>query len=401
MEVPRPTSFDNASNAAVPNWRDATSEPRTRLIAGIVLLLVLIAAVWFFFGRAPAKEKRTPPAPVLVTRVTQKTVVVQEPAIGTVIANATVQLTPQVEGRLMSAEFKEGQLVHRGDVLFRIDPRPFQAARDSAAASLTAARAKSQRYQALLAQKAVSPQDADDARAAYLQAKAALDTAQLNLDFTVIRSPIDGKTGPILVQPGNLVSASGGSLSSTATTSTSGSPLVVITQIQPVKVSFSLPQSDLPRIQAQMDKGRLIAAVQIHGAPQTMHKAPVDFTSNAVSATTGTLELRATFPNTDSVLVPGQLVDVTVALADLAHVPVVPSNAVNVGPNGSYVYSVDKNRNAIMIPVQVLNDDGKIAAIKGNIKPGQVVITDGQMRVAPGKPVSVKNGKHGGNRHKA
>lgn len=368
---------------------------RTRLLIGILGIVGVVLWAWYFFGGSTGgRQREMPPPPVLVTKVAQANVVVQEQTIGSIIANATVQLTPQVEGRLFSAEFKEGQIVHRGDILFRIDPRPFQAAYDSAAAALVSARAKATRYQALLVQKAVSPQDADDARAAYLQAKAAADTARLNLEFTQIRSPIDGKTGPILVQPGNLVSASGGAGNGSGG-ATAASPLVVIAQFQPVKVTFSLPQADLPRIQAQEANHRLVAVVQMHGAPETQRKASVDFVSNAVDDKTGTIELRATFPNADGVLVPGQLVDVSVALADLEHVATVPSNAVNQGPTGRYVYIVDKNGDAQMRPVTVLNDDGKTAALKGNIKPGEVIITDGQMRVIPGKPVTVKDGKAG------
>jgi multidrug efflux system membrane fusion protein len=385
---------------SLPTFPGYTTTPRTRLLIGIGAILLMLAAAWFLFGGHGAgggREHQMPPPPVLVTKVTERNVVVQEQTIGTVVANATVQLTPQVQGRLFSAEFQEGQIVHRGDILFRIDPRPFQAAYDSAAASLVSARAKAARYQALLAQKAIAPQEADDARAAYLQAKAATDTARLNLSFTQIRSPIDGKTGPILVQPGNLVSASGGA-GSDNTGTTGASPLVVITQIQPVKVSFSLPQADLPRIQEQAVNHRLVATVQVHGAPQTTRKASVDFTSNAIDDKTGTIELRATFPNADAALVPGQLVDVSVSLADLPHVTVVPSNAVNLGPTGRYVYVVDKSSNAVMKPVTVLNDDGKTAAVKGDIKKGDTVITDGQLRVIPGKPVAAKGG-HAHRRH--
>jgi multidrug efflux system membrane fusion protein len=347
---------------------------------------------------------------VLIARVMEKSVTVQEPAIGTVVANATVQLTPQVEGRLFSAEFKEGQIVKRGDILFRIDPRPFEAAVQQAEATLArdqaqlmAAQNDKTRYAALFAQKAVSASQRDqavataNALAATVKAdRALLAVAQLNREYAVIRSPIDGKTGPILVQPGNLVSASGG------IGATAASPLVVITQFQPVKVSFALPQSDLPRIEAQAAKDKLTATVQVHGAPETMRKAKVDFTSNAVDDKTGTIELRATLPNADSMLVPGQLVDVAVSLADLEHVPVVPSSAVNEGPNGRYVYVIGKGDKVEMRPVTVLNDDGKVAALQGKVKPGERVVTDGQMRVVPGGAVVIKNdGAHKGQRQKS
>jgi multidrug efflux system membrane fusion protein len=370
--------------------RRYTSEPRTRLllgIGGIVALLLIAAALGVFSGRS---KPQLPPPAVNVAQAGERHVVIKEQTIGTILANATVQLTAQVEGRLLSAEFKEGQIVHRGDILFRIDPRPFQAQLQQAAATLGRDRAQlvsaqnnKKRYATLIAQGAASAQQRDEAAAtanalaATVKAdEAMVALANLNLGYTVIRSPIDGKTGPILVQPGNLVSAQG------------AAPLVVITQFQPVKVSFSLPQVDLPRLQAQAAKQRLFATVQVHGAT-TSRTAEVDFTSNAVDDKTGTIELRATFANADGVLVPGQLVDVAVALSEIPKAVVVPSNAVNQGPTGRYVYVVDRDHNAQMLPVTVLNDDGQTAAISGKLKKGDIVITDGQMQVAPGKPVDI------------
>src|SRR5262249_42770748 len=152
----------------------------------------------------------------------------------------------------------------------------------------------------------------------------AVDAARLNLGFTQIRSPVDGKTGPIMIQPGNLIIAGG------------ANALVTITQIQPVKASFFLPQSDLPQIQSQMAAGQLEALVPMEGVTGGYEKAKVDFVGNTVSANTGTIELRATFDNQDLKLVPGQMVNVGVELRSLRHVVVVPRNAVNAGPQGPY-----------------------------------------------------------------
>ena len=151
-----------------------------------------------------------------VTRVEAKDVAIVEHTIGTVLANATVQLTARVQGQIVSTNFVEGQLVHKGDLLFQIDPRPYRAAYESAIASLASTKAKADRDARLLAANAVAPQDADDAKAAYLEAKANAETARLNLEYTSIRSPIDGKTGPILIQPGNQVVASAGTGSGTS-----------------------------------------------------------------------------------------------------------------------------------------------------------------------------------------
>src|SRR5206468_7495655 len=202
-----------------------------------------------------------------------------------------------------------------------------------------------------------------------------------NVMYAQIRSPIDGKTGPMLIQPGNVVPANG------------TSPLVVITQIQPVKVSFFLPQADLPRIQTQMQAHRLFATLQAHDATNTQLTAPVDFIGNAVDNTTGTVELRATFNNADLRLVPGQLLDVSVSLAELPNAIVVPREAVNQGPDSRYVFVVDRQNRAQMVPVTVLNDNGQTDAVSGNLRAGDRVITDGQLRVVAGGPVVVLKGR--------
>ncbi len=306
-----------------------------------------------------------------VAAVTRSDVTVTEHTLGTVVANATVQITARVTGQMMSAAFKEGDIVHTGDLLFQIDPRPYQASLAQARAqmakdqaSLVSAHNDEARYTSLLAQGAATKQQVDQAVAAAkgfaatVQAdKAAIDMAALNVGYTTIRSPIDGKTGPILIQPGNMVTTSGGSNSSpaasTSTTSiggtatsggTSANPLVVITQIQPVKVSFSLAQADLPRIQDRVRAGGLTASIDRHDASGKLIQAPVDFIGNAVSNTTGTIELRATYINADASLVPGQLVDVTVALNTLPRALVVPHQAINLGPDGRYVLRARQER---------------------------------------------------------
>jgi multidrug efflux system membrane fusion protein len=213
--------------------------------------------------------------------------------------------------------------------------------------------------------------------------KAMIDVAKLNLGYTRIRSPINGKTGPILIQPGNIVTAN------------AATPLVTITQVQPVKVSFFLPQNDLPQIQAQMAAGKLQAVIPMSGAAGNKETAPVNFVGNAVSAQTGTIELRATFSNADLRLVPGQTVDVGVTTKDIKGVVVVPHDAINAGLNNSFVYVVSKQSEAAMQPVTVLNDDGTTAAVQGKIRPGDKVVVEGQFRVVDGATVAInKHGHH-------
>src|SRR3569832_117822 len=363
---------------------------RTRLVIGIVAVLVLAFIAWKIFGSLLTPTPKRPPPPVVVQTIARQDITVVEHTIGTVVANATVQVNARVQGQILKANFKEGDMVKTGQLLFQIDPGPYQATYNSAMATLASAKANAARYARLLAQKAIAPQDADDARSAYLQAAAAVQMASLNLGYTQIRSPIDGKTGPILIQPGNMVMAAASTTSGTAGAATT---LVVITQMTPVKISFALPQADLPRIQSRALAHTLTATVENHGAPGAALSVPVDFVGNTVDDKTGTIELRAAFQNTSSVLVPGQLVDVGVTLDTIRITLVVPHEAVNLGPNSRYVYVV-RDGNAVMVPVTVLHDDGTKAAVSGQLNVGEPVITDGQLRVIPGKPVQIhKPGK--------
>jgi len=373
-------------------------------IAGVMLAAVILAlAAWRLFFAGGGKPATPPPPPVRVAIAETRDVTVQEHTIGTIVANNTVQVTSRVEGQLVAAHFKEGEVVRKGDLLFQLDPRPFQAALAQAVAmlqrdqaSLVSARNDAARYAALAAQGAASKSQADQftAQAKALAATVAADAAsvetnRLNVIYAQIRSPINGKTGPMLIQPGNVVPANG------------TNPLVVITQIQPVKVSFFLPQSDLPRIQAEMQAHQLFATLQAHDAASTRLTAPVDFIGNAVDTTTGKVELRATFNNQDYHLVPGQLLDVAVSLGRLPRSVVVPREAVNQGPDSRYVYVVSPQNTAEMVPVTVLYDDGNIDAIAGNVHAGERVITDGQLRVVPGGAVTGPNGRRSGSQDQA
>ncbi len=375
--------------------------PARKYIIGGVALALALGGFWYFTHETPdLKPKRNLSAPVKIAPVEQRDMAVIERTIGTVLANSTVQINARVAGQMVKAFFKEGQMVKVGDPLFQIDPRPYQATYDNAMASLATAKAKADRYTRLKAQNAVAGQDYDDAQAAYLEAKSTVEMARLNLDFTLIRSPVNGKTGPMLIQPGNMVAAS--------TASTSATPLVTINEIQPVKISLSLPQSDLPRIQKMAQTKGLTITMDMHGngGGQDL-QAPVDFIGNAVTNTTGTIELRANYANTDMALVPGQLVDVTVALSEIPNALVVPRDAVNTGPDGQYVYAV-VDGTAVQVPVKLLFDDGTDDAVQGALKPGQQVIVDGQLRVLPGAKVNITGARHpaagaapraGGRRH--
>ena len=365
---------------------------RGRLAGGVALVLVL-AGYWYFSGRNEDRgAPRSSAAPVRVAQVEKRDMAVVERSLGTVVANTLVQVTARVQGTLERANFKEGTFVKKGDLLFQIDPRPFEAALAQAEAiwrrdqaQLENALRDKERYAALSKQGAISIQQRDtsatnaDVMAATVAAdKAAADMARLNLDFTQIRSPVDGKTGPVMIQPGNMITGTSGS----------GTPLVTIAEVRPIKISFTLPQSDLPRIQARQETGQLLAILDVADRSGKMLVAPVDFTSNIVSNQSGTIELRATFPNADLALVPGQLVNVTVQLGDIPGALVLPRDAVNDSPNGSFVFAI-RDGKAAQVPVNVLTDDGTYAAVKGALKPQETVVVEGQLRVVAGGAVRI------------
>lgn len=384
-----------------PHWIGARlhrlSRRARRTLYGLGLVL-LLAIAWPFIASLFAPKKKPPPSPpVKVATAQRRDVSVMANTIGTVVSPAMVQVTAQVTGKLLAANFREGDIVHKGDVLFQIDPAPYEAALAQAqgalardTATLANDRVDLARYQTLAQQNAISNQQLAT-QAAKLKSdqgvvvsdQASVQTARINLGYTRIVSPIDGKTGPIFIQPGNVIP------SVSATTQ----PLVTITQIQPIKVSFMLPQNDLSQIQNQFNQARLVAVIPMAGAPGGNEKAPVDFVSNVVSASTGTIELRADFPNADLRLVPGQTVTVSASLNQIPGVTVVPRDAVNLGPDSSFILVVGKDGKAYSKTVKVLNDDGVDDAIQGDVKPGDRVVTDGQLRVASGQAVRVVQGR--------
>lgn len=348
--------------------------------------------------RTPAPDRSVP---VRIASATTNDVAVTSVTIGTVLANATVAIKSRVDGRLLSAGFREGQLVKAGEVLFRIDPAPFETALHQAQAAVTRdqaqlnnAQSNMARSQSLFKQGAIAAQSVDQvvaeaqaAAATVVADQAAVEQTKLQLGYTEIRSPIDGKTGPILIHPGNLVKAN------------DTSPLVIIAQTQPVKISFSLPQGDLPAIEDRLRAKNLVAQVSLRSSTGSLQYSsehaddtiavPVNFVGNAVDNNTGTIELRATFDNPDMRLVPGQLVDVRVQLNTLHKVVKIPHDAVNQGPNGAYVFVLAADNTAQMHTVRVLYEDELIAAVGTGVAEGDRVVTEGQLRLTPGASASV------------
>ena len=374
--------------------QDANILPYRRyLIGGGALVLVLAGFYWWTHSGTQTAGRRTPVVPVQVAAAQQRDMAVVKDTIGTVVSPTTVSVIPRVQGQLTKIYFKEGQTVKTGDLLFEIDPRPYRAALDQAKGQLAkdqgaldGAQRDLKRFQSLRELNAISQQVVDDELATVEvdtgtvgADKANVEMAQLNLEFCEIRSPVDGKTGPIQVQTGNVIFSSA-----------AAAPLVTIAQIKPIKVSYNLPQSDLSAIQARAREGKLLAHITMHGAgaDKTL-TAPVDFVSNTMS-TAGTIELRSDFANEDEALVPGELVDVTVQLDDIRGAIVVPRVAVISGANGSFVYRVNQGV-AEQVPVQIAFDDGTDMAIKGDISAGDNVVSDGGLRVIPGSKVTIQH----------
>ena len=387
--------FDRRSKDGAPSALErlrsaVATQSKRRLALGIVGVALVLLAAWYVWGSGGSNAHHQSAPTVRVARVARRDMAVVEHTLGTVIANQLVQITARVQGTLEAVQFKEGQFVKQGDLLFEIDPRPFQVALRQANALLLRdqallrnAQRDRQRYDMLARQNAISSQLRDTAAAnadaligTVAADQASVAGAELNLSYAQIRSPVDGKTGPLLVQLGDMVAPSG------------TSPLVTVAQIHPVKVSFNLPQTDLPRIQARQRAGGLMATLDASDASGARLAVPVDFVSNAVSAQSGTIELRATFDNRDAMLVPGALINVTVELDDLRGALIVPRNAVNDGPNGTYVYVIVGGK-AERRDVQVLFDDSENIAVSGHVSPNDQVVTEGQLLVVAGAPVSV------------
>lgn len=369
-----------------------TRVQRVWLIAAVFVAAAIAAAILI---RTPSGSRAAAPkgpAAVTVTTapVVQKTVPFRLTAIGNVEAYTSVAVRARVDGEIVAVRFKEGDPVKNGAVLFELDPRPFRATLDQAKANLAKdraqhERAKSQdvRYQDLLRQKFISPDAYEQVRATAQSAEAsvaadqaAVETAQLQLGFATIRSPIDGIAGRIQIQQGNLVRAN------------DASPLVTINKITPIFVTLSVPEQNLNDIRGHQAAGDLIVQAHPSGTGREPVSGRLSFIDNAADTTTGTIKLKGEFANTRAELWPGQFVTVALTLYEQKDALVAPAGAIQNGPNGPYVFVVRSDNTVEVRNVKVARTEGDDTVLVGGLKVGERVVTVGQLRLAPGTPVA-------------
>jgi multidrug efflux system membrane fusion protein len=353
-------------------------------------LLILLATLGCSKEQA-APAPRAAAIPVIVSKVTQKAMPVQLTAIGNV-GGYTVSVEAQVSGELLDVHFKEGDSVHKGQLLFTIDPRPYEAALARTQAMLVRDKAvdannqaQAQRIAKLLADGVVSPADADASKSAADAAKAtvaadeaALKTAQLNLEYCTIYSPMDGRTGAVLIKPGNLVKAA-------------DAPIVVIKRLSPIPVDFNVPQEYLPDIKKNLAAKPLRVEATVPNGSGPREAGKLVFVENTVDTTTGTIRLRALFQNSNHALWPGLYVNVVMTLAEQSNATVIPAQAITAGQQGSFVYVVQAGGTVTPRAVVSNRSVGGQAVIDKGLQPGETVVTDGQVRLAPGVKVQIKN----------
>jgi multidrug efflux system membrane fusion protein len=355
-------------------------------ILGLLLLAV--------FSSACSKEKSgkptSAPLPVTVGTTIQKTVPVQLRAIGNVQAYSTVSVKSKVGGELVRVHFTEGQDVKKGELLFTIDPRPYEAALKQAEANLERdlARAKNaqedaRRYEFLIQKGVVARQqyekfrtDADALEATVLADRAAVENAKIQLGYCSLYSPIEGRTGSVIVQQGNIIKAE-------------DINLVVINQVIPIDVAFSVPEQFLPEIKKYMASGKIQVEALIPMNEERVERGVVTFIDNAVDISTGTIRLKGTFANREKRLWPGQFVNVVLTLTTEPNAIVVPSQAIQTGQEGQYVFVVKQDLTVESRPVVAGRTVNGETVVQKGLRADEKVVTDGQLRLYPGAKVEI------------
>jgi multidrug efflux system membrane fusion protein len=386
----------------------------------VVILIILLVAAGCSANKAAPAAQALSPAPVVVFKAVQKPVPIEIPAVGNVEAYSTVAVKAQIGGELTVVDFKEGADVKKGDRLFVIDPRPYESQVAQAEATLVKDRAQLQSAQANLARDMAQEEYAraqarryaelsrqgvfakDAAEQAEAQARAAaeavradraaietaqaninadqaaLDRARLQLEYCTIRSPIDGRTGRLLVKQGNVVKAN-------------DVDLVTINQLHPIFVTFSVPETNLALIKTHMAAGDISVAAYPEGDDTSVDKGTLSFIENAVDSATGTIRLKAVFDNSGTRLWPGQFVRVVVRLNTSSDSIVVPATAVQTGQDGKFVFVVRPDMTVEARPVLTGRTIERDVVIEKGLREGETVVTSGQLRLVPGSHVQIKS----------
>ena len=364
-----------------------------RIAGSLILAVLMLAACSDQDAKARAAALQASQAvPVIAADAARKTVPIELAAIGTVQPSSSVAVKARIDGQLDAVHFKEGDTVRKGQPLFTIDPRPLQAQLSQAEANLSKdrailanAQAQDRRYADLLARNFISREyynqirtNVDTAQASVAADQAAVRSAQVQLAYASIASPIDGVAGKLLIQQGNMIKAN------------DANPLVVINQVSPIYADFAVPEQNLQAIREAMGRG----PVRVAAAPEQGAGSPgegvLSFVDNSVDIATGTIRLRATFPNEDRALWPGEYVRVTLILGEQRDAVVVPAQAVQAGPEGAFVFVVQPDLKAQLRPVTAGRSAAGETVIAKGLNAGEKVVVDGQSRLAPGATVKLQ-----------
>ena len=371
---------------------DAKTQKRIAAICSLLIILLLLLSACY----KKTEPVKKPPAPVTAAAVIQKTVPVQISAIGNVEAYSTVSVKSQIGGELIRVHFREGQDVKKGDLLFTIDPRPYEAALKQAEANLAKdtaqlenAREEVRRYAELVKKGYVAQQQYDQIRtnAAAFEAtvnadKAFVENAHLQMKYCFIYAPITGRTGNLMANQGNLIKAN------------ADTAMIVINQIQPIYVTFSVPEQNISEIKNYMAKGNLKIDAFLSKEDIKPEQGVLTFIDNAVNQATGTIKLKGTFSNTVKKLWPGQFVTAVLTLTSQPNALVVPSQSIQSGQKGQYVFVIKNDLTVEDRPVNVGMTLNTETVIEKGLQPGEKVVTDGQLRLVPGAKVQIKKSEN-------
>jgi multidrug efflux system membrane fusion protein len=365
-----------------------------RVILAVIGAIVLLIAWWSCHHRASSEQSGSAssggapgrrggpggggPVPVVAGKVEQKDMPIYLDGLGTVQAFNTVTVHTRVDGALVQVNFSEGQDVKTGDLLAVVDPKPYQAALDQAKAQAALDQVTLKRQADLRARNVIAQQDYDTAVANAQKSKAAADAAQVNFDYCYIKSPIDGRTGVRLIDLGNVIHAA------------DQSGIVVITQLHPISVVFTLPEQNLQEILNQGGaNGGLHVSVLDRGNTTTLDEGALAVVDNEIDQATGTVKLKATFPNNDLKLWPGKFVNARLILTTRKNAMVVPQSVVQRGPQGTYAYVIKPDKTVEMRPIKVAQTENNQALIDNGLQPGEQVVVDGQYKLQPGAKIEL------------